>query len=194
MARLQDFQTVTPASTDNILIVQPTGQGLATFGSTIGSKASKSDIASISITGSTNNTGLTIKQGTYFYLNGNIVRAKTDIANGATLTSGTNYETITAGSMNEGGIIRQYYTGTTSGYGNLTLGNLFDSTKYVIVAATARNKSNTNTVYFANAYQNDINAFGRTYGINVRDVANYNSVNNTVIEGHIFLAPYRVLP
>lgn len=38
MARLQDFQTVTPTSSDRILIVQSTGQGLATFGSTIGAK------------------------------------------------------------------------------------------------------------------------------------------------------------
>lgn len=194
MARVQDFPTVTPTDSDNLLVVQATGQGLATVGSTLGVKAPKTDLASISITGTTNNTGAIIKQGTFFYLNGSLVRSKTDIATGATLTSGTNYETITAGSLNECGIVRQYYTGTTSGYGNLTLGNQFDSTKYVIVAATARNKSNTNTVYFANAYQNDINAFGRTYGINVRDVANYNSVNNTVIEGHIFLAPYRVLP
>lgn len=38
MARLQDFQTVIPAATDNILIVQSTGQGLASVGSTLGAK------------------------------------------------------------------------------------------------------------------------------------------------------------
>ena len=43
MARLQDFQTVTPASTDNLLIVQPTGQGLATVGSTLGAKMDKTN-------------------------------------------------------------------------------------------------------------------------------------------------------
>lgn len=100
MARLQDFQTVSPASTDNIIIVQPTGQGLATVGSTIGNKAPKTDLASISITGSTNNTGSTIGAGTFFYLNGSLVRAKTNIANGATLTVNTNYETVTAGGLN----------------------------------------------------------------------------------------------
>lgn len=101
MARLQDFQTVTPSDSDNLLVVQATGQGLATVGSTIGNKAPKSDLASISITGSTNNTGSSIASGTFFYLNGSLVRATTTISNGATLTSGTNYETVTAGGLNK---------------------------------------------------------------------------------------------
>lgn len=41
MGRLQDFPTVTPTSSDNLLVVQSTGQGLATFGSTIGTKMDK---------------------------------------------------------------------------------------------------------------------------------------------------------
>ena len=65
-------------------------------------KADKSDLASISITGTTNNTGLKIPIGRYFYLNGALVRAKTDIANGATLTANTNYEAVTAGLLNSG--------------------------------------------------------------------------------------------
>ena len=43
MARLQDFQTVTPSASDNILIVQSQGQGLATVGSTIGAKMDKAN-------------------------------------------------------------------------------------------------------------------------------------------------------
>ena len=101
MARLQDFQQVTPSASDNLLIVQSTGQGLATFGSTIGSKAPKSDLASISITGSTNNTGSIIPRSTFFYLNGALVRAIDAIAVGATLTANTNYITITAGALND---------------------------------------------------------------------------------------------
>ena len=62
--------------------------------------ATKSDLANISITGSTNTTGSTIKSGTYFYKDGLLVRAKTDIANGATLTSGTNYTVVTVGALN----------------------------------------------------------------------------------------------
>lgn len=38
MARLQDFNTVTPTNSDNILIVQSDGQGLASVGSTLGAK------------------------------------------------------------------------------------------------------------------------------------------------------------
>ena len=64
-------------------------------------KANKSDLASISITGTTNSTGATIASGTYFYLNGSLVRAKTSIANGATLTANTNYEAVTVGGLNE---------------------------------------------------------------------------------------------
>lgn len=67
----------------------------------IDSKADSSSLASPSITGSTNNTGSTIKACTFFYLNGSLVMSKTDISNGATLTSGTNYETVTAGGLNE---------------------------------------------------------------------------------------------
>lgn len=43
MARLQDFQTVTPSASDNILIVQSQGQGLATVGSTLGAKMDKAN-------------------------------------------------------------------------------------------------------------------------------------------------------
>lgn len=64
-------------------------------------KADKTDLASIQITGSTNNTGATITSGTYFYLNDTLVRAKTAIANGATLTLNTNYEVVTAGVLND---------------------------------------------------------------------------------------------
>lgn len=64
-------------------------------------KANKSDLASISITGTTNNTGSTIASGTYFYLNDVLVKAKVDIASGATFTKNTNYEEVTAGSLND---------------------------------------------------------------------------------------------
>lgn len=60
----------------------------------------ETDLASIRATGSTNTTGAKIDAGTYFYLNGTLVRAKTDIAVNASYTSGTNYETVTAGGLN----------------------------------------------------------------------------------------------
>ena len=63
-------------------------------------KAEKSDLTSINIKGTTNSTGSSIASGTYFYLNNVLVKAKADIANGATFTKNTNYEEVTAGGLN----------------------------------------------------------------------------------------------
>lgn len=62
--------------------------------------ANKSDLTSISESGTT--ASQAISAGTYFYLNGTLVRAKTAIASGATFTLNTNYEVVTAGALNEG--------------------------------------------------------------------------------------------
>ena len=63
----------------------------------INDKADKTDLTSIIATGSTNATGSTIASGKYFYLNGTLVKAKADIANGATFTLNTNFEVATVG-------------------------------------------------------------------------------------------------
>ena len=73
------------------------GEELNSQRNTLNSKADQSDLASINLTGATNTTGSQIDAGTYFYLNGALVKAKTNIANGATFTDGTNYEAVTAG-------------------------------------------------------------------------------------------------
>ncbi len=65
-----------------------------------GLKSLESDIASIHAYGTTNGTGAMIQSGTYFYLNGSLSQAKTDIPVNAAFTSGTNYRLITAGGMN----------------------------------------------------------------------------------------------
>lgn len=65
----------------------------------LSSKANKSDITNISITGTTNNTGSNIPAGTLFYLNGTLCKALTDIASGATFTEGTNYIETTVNSL-----------------------------------------------------------------------------------------------
>lgn len=67
----------------------------------LGNKADKSDLASIKITGSKNNTGSKIVSETYFYKDGALVKAITDINNNATLTLNTNYKTVSTGSLNE---------------------------------------------------------------------------------------------
>ena len=59
--------------------------------------ARKADLTNLDLTGTTNTTGSTIASGTYFYLNGVLVRAKTAIASGATFTLNTNYEVVTVG-------------------------------------------------------------------------------------------------
>ena len=58
------------------------------------------DLTDIIATGSTNATGNTITSGLYFYLDGVLCKAKSDIANGATFTLNTNYEVVTAGGLN----------------------------------------------------------------------------------------------
>lgn len=87
--------------------------------------AKKSDLTDISITGSTNNTGDTITSGTFFYLNGDLVKAKTSIANGATLTLNTNYEIPTAGALNALNSalnkVTEINTNTTVPYGKYTI-------------------------------------------------------------------------
>lgn len=69
----------------------------------IDEKADKTDLASISETGST--ASQAISAGTYFYLNGALARAKTDIASSATFTENTNYEVVSVGGLNSIGNI-----------------------------------------------------------------------------------------
>lgn len=59
-----------------------------------GNLASKSDLTDIFESGTT--ASRAISAGTFFYLDGTLVRAKTDIASGATFTLDTNYEIVPA--------------------------------------------------------------------------------------------------
>jgi hypothetical protein len=61
--------------------------------------ANKSDLTSISESGTT--ASQAISAGTYFYLNGTLCYAITNIASGATFTLNTNYEVVTAGALND---------------------------------------------------------------------------------------------
>lgn len=108
---------------------------------------------------------------------------------GTTLSTYDKIEEV-ASNVSDCKVERQYYTGTTSGYGNLALGAEFDSNTKVIISATARNKTNTNTVYIADIYQNDVNRFGTTYGLHVRNITDNSAVANTVIEGYIWLVKF----
>lgn len=88
-----------------------------------------SDLTSIKAVGSTNATGSTITKGTYFYLNGKLCLAKSDIANGATFTLNTNYEVVTAGGLNSlnSALTANYNLGTV-----VDLTSYTGSTKYTI--------------------------------------------------------------
>ena len=57
----------------------------------------KADTAGLVLYGSTNTSGSTITAGTYFYLGGELVKAKTNIAANATFTLNTNYEKVSLG-------------------------------------------------------------------------------------------------
>jgi hypothetical protein len=64
------------------------------------SLATRQDLTSIQATGTTNNTGAVISAGAYFYLNGVLHRAKTQIDVNATFTPGTNCELVPKGGLN----------------------------------------------------------------------------------------------
>lgn len=68
-----------------------------------GKSAKSADLTSISESGTT--ASQAISAGTYFYLNGTLVRAKTAIANGATFTENTNYEVTTIGDAINGSYV-----------------------------------------------------------------------------------------
>ena len=86
-----------------------------------GGLATSDSLASIYATGATNTTGSTISAGTYFYLEGTLVRGLTDIANGATFTLNTNYEVVSVGALNCGSLLSRpdlWTVGTEYNFGN----------------------------------------------------------------------------
>ncbi len=82
----------------------------------VNAKSAKSaDLTPISETGST--ASQAISAGTYFYLDGTLVKAKTAIASGATFTLNTNYEVVTAGALNKIAIKYADYTASSASTG-----------------------------------------------------------------------------
>ena len=62
-------------------------------------KAERADLSTIHAKGSTNTTGATIKDGTFFYLNGSYCKALQDIGMGATFTLNTNFKVDSVGEV-----------------------------------------------------------------------------------------------
>lgn len=116
-----------------------------------GNLASKSDLTDIFQTGSTATQA--ISAGTYFYLDGTLVRAIADIANGATFTLNTNYKVVTAGGLNE--IARKVSTkqiGTVNASGTMTinLSTVFPTNRYpclFMIAGYRVGRGNLGMVY-----------------------------------------------
>ena len=92
---LTDADDITFDNSDTDLVSENVGSAIKE----VNAKSAKSaDLTSISESGTTASQAISV--GTYFYLNGTLVRAKTAIASGATFTLNTNYTVITAGVLN----------------------------------------------------------------------------------------------
>ena len=134
----------------NILIKQ--GREIA--GSSLvtpSTKADKTDLTDIIQTGTTSSQA--ISAGTYFYLNDVLVKAKVDIASGATFTLNTNYEVVTAGALNTG---RYYDYANASSLINFISTKTYTATQDCLFS------------FFAVA-QGAVNAFVKINGVNVVD-------------------------
>ena len=120
-----------------------------------GNLASKSDLTNIFQTGTTATQA--IIAGTYFYLNGTLVRAKTAIASGATFTLNTNYELVTVGGLNAVKVYYKDITKTSSQYGVVDIGDSEIDNGILISAVSAGGSpivgplrmTNTNRFYTA---------------------------------------------
>lgn len=150
----------------------------------------KQTLANISITGTTNTTGATITVGTFFYLNGTLVKAKTDIAANATLTLNTNYEAVTEGGLNSvrlketfvtvpntvttvkdalAGLISQVFDSlgnqgsSLSGVGLWTGNFLFSFTVSKLSSTSAMGYATNGTYLYCFEYNNSIQTLSKLY-------------------------------
>ena len=114
--------SATPASGGTDLFTTGGAYALQTA---IGGKAEKSDLSDISQSGSTCTEANGIAAGLYFYLDGDLVVAKTAIGYGDTFTENTNYETPTAGALNALKSAITPVTGTVTAGANVGAGNVY---------------------------------------------------------------------
>ena len=99
---------------DNLTTLSPVMSLSAKQGNVLDiNKAERTDISNIITTGTKNTTGAQIASGTYFYLNGQLVKAKSNIAVNDDYTLNTNYELATVGGvLTELNSKITYYSGT----------------------------------------------------------------------------------
>lgn len=146
-------------------------------------KAERADITSIICAGATNDTGATITEGTYFYLNNVLCKALASIADGATFTLNTNYKEVTAGEeltelnsnlsnnfntpieLKTYDSINNQYTCVTPG--RLTVYGIIRTTQYSYISVFVNDtqiigmQSDGSTITFTNSYR--VNAGDRIY-------------------------------
>lgn len=131
---------------------------ISTLNTAVGTKANKADLTNLDLTGTTNTTGSTISSGTFFYLNGVLVRAKTAIASGATFTLNTNYEVVTVGGLNE---LASAIYAKNAPASNTVIVNLPNSAQYgyfyFFLPTSARKVGKTVTITNANIVGNSTN-------------------------------------
>ena len=143
MARLQDFQTVTPTSSDKLLVVQSQGQGLVPYGSKLDS-ANPTGTGSLSLnrksgTGTGENS---VAAGTQVEASGVAARA-----NGSTTTASGNmssadgYGTIAQRRSNH--VFGEWNVADTGGTGETTKGNYIE---IVGKGSSTNNRSNARTL------------------------------------------------
>lgn len=133
---------------------------IAAVAAAVDDKADKTDIATAE-SGTT--ASRAISAGTYFYLNGTLVKAKINIASGATFTLNTNYEVVTAGALNAIKEVKSVeMTATTTASGNISLGAewVIGGGKEVIAAIAKRDSTtllvtNASNHYYLNARHRD---------------------------------------
>lgn len=87
MARLQDFPSVTPTSSDNLLVVQSQGQGLASIGSTLGAKMDKNNPTGTGSLSLNRASGSTVGANSVAVGNGNTASGESSFAEGSGTTS-----------------------------------------------------------------------------------------------------------
>ena len=135
----------------------------------------RNDLTGIDTTGATNTTGSTINAGTYFYLDGVLVRAKADIANGATFTLNTNYEVVTAGALNE---LSVNYSTTERQIGTWIDGKpIYQKVLQVTLPSTGTQGT----------YVSGYTAIGATVGVGIRVFGIINNEVNGIIEQYVIL-------
>lgn len=134
---------------------------ISTIDSAVAGKAEKDDLTSISETGST--ASQAISAGTYFYLDGTLVRAKTAIANGATFTENTNYEVTTVADAlewKEGGTITTGGVALPSNFNELLIYVNVNNINVVLTATVLKDVLSATELNVRSGYYTGANTFG----------------------------------